>query len=351
MTSQTWLLLAVTGIDAVLFHALPFFSRPDIVFSVTVADTFAAGSAAATLVRRYRTAVWIGAAAAAAGLLLVQSTEIGVGLLLAQGMLGVAAWLWARGQAQPHAASPPTVRTATIEPRQTRLPGGALFALGPLLVVAAAVSFLCWNWEAIPDRMPVRWSFDGAATGWRVKSIAGVYSALGMATVIIVIMLVMAWLLVHRTRQVAITDAAAGPERRFKAVSALQLLLSAYGLAALSTAFSVAPVLTGANRMSPAIPALIAAAVIVSLGCVLILARLGQGGHRAVAPRMNADARGDATPDAAWKGGLVYFNPNDPALLVEKRLGLGWTLNLANKWSWVLVGTVVALALLLRLLR
>ena len=27
MTSQTWLLLAVTGIDAVLFHALPFFSR------------------------------------------------------------------------------------------------------------------------------------------------------------------------------------------------------------------------------------------------------------------------------------------------------------------------------------
>ncbi|CQR45908.1 hypothetical protein BN1058_00149 [Paraliobacillus sp. PM-2] len=34
--------------------------------------------------------------------------------------------------------------------------------------------------------------------------------------------------------------------------------------------------------------------------------------------------------DRYWKGGLVYFNPNDPSVFVEKRFGIGWTLNFAN---------------------
>jgi uncharacterized membrane protein len=29
---------------------------------------------------------------------------------------------------------------------------------------------------------------------------------------------------------------------------------------------------------------------------------------------------------------MIYHNPNDPALLVEKRMGIGWTFNFANKW-------------------
>jgi hypothetical protein len=31
------------------------------------------------------------------------------------------------------------------------------------------------------------------------------------------------------------------------------------------------------------------------------------------------------TPDACWHGGSVYYNSQDAALLVEKRIGVGWT--------------------------
>ena len=51
----------------------------------------------------------------------------------------------------------------------------------------------------------------------------------------------------------------------------------------------------------------------------------------------------DATPDHAWKiGGLFYFNPRDPAIWVEKRVGLGYTLNVGTSRAWLLIGMMLA---------
>lgn len=38
----------------------------------------------------------------------------------------------------------------------------------------------------------------------------------------------------------------------------------------------------------------------------------------------------DFDEDSYWKVGLIYFNRNDPSIFVEKRFGIGWTLNFAN---------------------
>ncbi len=48
--------------------------------------------------------------------------------------------------------------------------------------------------------------------------------------------------------------------------------------------------------------------------------------------------------DGFWLGGILYYNPNDPALLVPRRFGIGWTLNLGNPRSWLLLTAMVALA-------
>lgn len=55
---------------------------------------------------------------------------------------------------------------------------------------------------------------------------------------------------------------------------------------------------------------------------------------------------GDTTPDSCWLFGRLYFNRADAALFVEKRMGLGYTLNLGNPVSWlVIVVAVTALAI------
>jgi uncharacterized membrane protein len=61
-------------------------------------------------------------------------------------------------------------------------------------------------------------------------------------------------------------------------------------------------------------------------------------------------ARGDATPDSAWIGGLFYYNPDDPALVVEKRSGLGWTVNLGHPQARLILIGLLLVPLVLSLL-
>jgi len=46
----------------------------------------------------------------------------------------------------------------------------------------------------------------------------------------------------------------------------------------------------------------------------------------------------DKTPAECWKGGVLYYNPGDPVLFVERRAGFGYTMNFGNPWSWALFG-------------
>jgi hypothetical protein len=50
-------------------------------------------------------------------------------------------------------------------------------------------------------------------------------------------------------------------------------------------------------------------------------------------------------PDDGWKG-IFYSNPDDPALFVPKRFGIGYTLNFGNPWSWVVVALILAMVAL-----
>src|SRR5215469_18887024 len=50
--------------------------------------------------------------------------------------------------------------------------------------------------------------------------------------------------------------------------------------------------------------------------------------------------------DRYWYGGFFYNNPDDPALFVPKRFGLGWTLNFGHPQSkLVLIATLLLLLL------
>jgi uncharacterized membrane protein len=51
-----------------------------------------------------------------------------------------------------------------------------------------------------------------------------------------------------------------------------------------------------------------------------------------------------------WYGGLLYSNPDDPALFVEKRYGLGWTLNFGHPQAKLFLIGVLVGALVLSLL-
>src|SRR5215469_14987456 len=50
-------------------------------------------------------------------------------------------------------------------------------------------------------------------------------------------------------------------------------------------------------------------------------------------------------PEDGWKG-IFYYKPDDPALFVPKRYGIGYTLNFGNSWSWVVLALILAMVAL-----
>jgi uncharacterized membrane protein len=79
---------------------------------------------------------------------------------------------------------------------------------------------------------------------------------------------------------------------------------------------------------------------------LVMLSRLGQGGSRALAKEQKSSAApaepvGDRTPDRYWKMGVFYFNRDDAAIFVEKRFGLGYSLNFARPMEWIIVALIL----------
>jgi uncharacterized membrane protein len=59
--------------------------------------------------------------------------------------------------------------------------------------------------------------------------------------------------------------------------------------------------------------------------------------------RTNAVFRDD---DRYWYGGLFYNNPDDPAVFVPKRFGLGWTMNFGHPQAKLVLIGILLLVLL-----
>jgi hypothetical protein len=310
-------MLLILMVHAVLFHAMPRFSRPDILFAVTVSESFAAGAGRA-LVSRYRTIVWSGAAAALAiGLLLPvllpsagRNGFLFMGVVCGNAIVAANAWYWAHGKARAHAVAPSAVRVASLVTRDTSLPGGALVAAGPFAILLATALFVY---------------ADGGGTSKPLRSLA-------FGAIFVAMMLTLAVTMARRSRQVAVDGPAAAAEQRFRRVNVLGPVLAAYAVAIVLSAGAFGNAVSGRGWL------FVMPMMLFNFGVMFWMIRVGQGGHRAVAPGARREVRGDATPDDAWKiGGLYYVNPRDPAMWVENRVGLGYTLNLGNWRAWLLI--------------
>jgi uncharacterized membrane protein len=328
MTSTSWSMMLIVTVNAIFFHAMPRLSRPDILFAVTVPDAFVAGAGRA-LVSRYRVMVWSGAAAALAISLLLPAPHSDssrgslqmAGIVAGNMAVALSAWLLAHRKARAHAVPSSDVRVASLVTRDTSLPGGALFAGGPLAILLATALLVYTQRD-------------------EVRGGAGSHESLGflaLGAVYVTMMLMMAVSLARQTRQIAVDGPAATAEQRFRRVNVLVFVLIGYAIAIQLSAMTVGSIPALGDTLSGRIGFVWPLLMLFNFGITFWMFRVGQGGQRTVAPA-DRQVHGDATPDHAWKvGGLWYFNPRDSAIWVENRIGVGYTLNLGNWRAWLLM--------------
>jgi uncharacterized membrane protein len=314
-----------------LGHFVPQFTRPDVFFGVTVDLAFRTSDAARRILRDYRIALWCSAIAAGAFIWVFHRAGLA---FLIYGIGSCGAQVASHRRALIHA----TMRSTTIEvdlsaPKE-HIPGGLLVALLPF---AALIGLGLWavpHTDRLPDRLPIHWGFNGP-NRWMTTSPRAIIGLLVQHAFMCLALSALALGVLHWSRRVSMSGLSAAAERQFRRRTILLVLTAEY--------FTILPPAFGLLQ-APALAMKVwsVALLVTVLAFVIRLMRAGQGGARlrTVGQRWI----GDRTPDARWIGGLVYFNPTDPALLVEKRMGIGWTLNFGNPWSWV---PLIAVAVIL----
>ena len=202
------------------------------------------------------------------------------------------------------------------------------------LACLAVGAYLWLHWDAIPERFVSHWNAAGQADGWMGRTPGAVFGPLVVALLTCGLMAGVAALIAY-ARPARLSGRAGEAYARFRLVGILVVaVLNLVVTGAMAAAAAYVPFRAPGPMPTGLVEWLIGAAVLLPLAILLVFLWMGQGGAAmAGAAEAAADGPplGDRTADQRWKLGLIYFNPDDPALMVERRFGIGWTLNLANK--------------------
>jgi len=246
----------------------------------------------------------------------------------------------ARRQVLPHGVDPAAVQEAETLRRRVELPGGWTLQAGPFAALAGAALYLRWRWAELPERFPIHWGFDGRPNGWANRSPAGVFGPLLIAAVVAGSMALFGSLL-RRDRDTRGAAAAGAAERRFRRAVLWSLLATEYLLVLVSIQVSLLPLAAaaaGGTAGPPRIAPFVALILLFVVTVTVILARVGRGARLEAARNRVANQEPGDSPESSWKAGVFYVNPDDPALFVPKRFGIGYTLNFAHPLSWLILG-------------
>lgn len=338
---------------------IPDLMRPGLFFGATVDPEFRKSIFARRIRRRYSIAVWIATFVVAAlgviGTFAAAGADwapVALGALATRQGLRQVPWLlqlivaslaFARANraARLHARAPASVvqveLAAAPQPTATM---AAAFAI-PIASLAVLGLWAALRWPDLPARLAVHWSFVGPDR-WVLRTPAAVEILLARHAVVCLLCALLAWGVFHGSHRIATSGEAAWRERRFRTRIVVLLLAAEY--------FAVFPAwgsLLGLPASAVRIWLYVWPATILVLLARIVLA--GQSGSRGLIRGSGAPI-GDRTDDRYWAWGLIYFNRADPAFLVEKRFGVGYTFNFAHPFAWVLLTLIAAIPLIGRLL-
>jgi len=202
--------------------------------------------------------------------------------------------------------------------------------LSPLVLLASG-AYLASHWDRIPDRWVVHWGVGGVPNGWAGKTPLGVYAPiLGGGLLWLLMEGVAAWVRARSARDAALAALETATTQLLRLVSL-----------ALSILFGVmAIILPLGPHVGPGV--IVVGSLALVLGAIVIGASLAS---KAIE---KAKREGHAERLKGYKG-IYYANPDDPRLWVPKLMGMGITINFANRWAWptmlLLTGFPVALVI------
>jgi uncharacterized membrane protein len=220
-----------------------------------------------------------------------------------------------------------------------------------VLLTLASFAVLGYFYPRLPEMLPVHWNAAGEADDWSRKTLTSVFllPALGLYLQVVFFILKRDLVRAKMTLPATKTEEYLRGKERFLAANMHLIDLVRAFIAALMVAIALLTVCTSVPEFKRYETAA-QAAVLSTAG--LMLVGMGYFLWRMVVVNRELDElTGEEyvqRPDEEehWRhGGLTYYNTEDPALVVEKLTGLGYTLNMGNPAVWYRLALMLGIPL------
>lgn len=188
-------------------------------------------------------------------------------------------------------------------------------------VILATIALTVALWPSMPDQIPVHAGLDGTVNRWASKS--DLYEV--DFPVIMQVFLAVVTTITH------MSTLKAQPQSRTSRLESASLL--GVGLALVVGCGGLVFAYAGYLSLNDYALAFLVLVSIVLVAVIALIVRARRSGAY------------DSDDGDCWKGGVFYYAPDDPRIMVPKRVAsFGWTLNFANWRSWlVLLGMLAVI--------
>lgn len=221
----------------------------------------------------------------------------------------------------------------------------------PMIITVGLIIYTFMKYAQMPDMIPTHWGPSGQPDAFSKKTYFSVVS-------LPLILLVMQGMFLMMSEGMKFSGAKINPANKKTSV-AQQLAFRKY-----SSWFALFITITmtlmmgyfhlqtihpeiGSAWVMFALPLVFLVLTFLAVGIYIV--KVGQSGSRLKIEEEspNLEDKIAVDDDKYWKGGIIYINRDDPSILVEKRFGVGWTLNFGRPLSWLVLFVPLILILII----
>ena len=217
----------------------------------------------------------------------------------------------------------------------------SLFFVLPIFITIGLLFYTGIQYSIMPDLIPTHWGPNGTADAFSEKN---PFSVVALLLILLTMQIMMLAIHIFTKKSGIKLNAAKRNSSRiqqlaFRKYTSWLLLFISIQLTILLGFFQLTTI--HSEFVSPIIMTTVPLASfgIILLVTVLYAFKVGQGGARVNVEVIDQQAPGitDTDEDNYWKAGVFYVNRKDPSIFVEKRFGVGWTLNFGNPIGYLVI--------------
>jgi uncharacterized membrane protein len=218
--------------------------------------------------------------------------------------------------------------------------------LVPILITVGVIGYTISQYNLLPDQIPTHWGINGEADAFTEKTPVSAISS----PLMLLVMQAMFLAIIVSTKKSGIklsataTNASRLRQLTLRKYTSWLLFLTSILLTGMFSFFqlrTIHPEIVD-GKIVMAVPIIF---LIITLGSTIAFAlKVGRSDKQSIDEATAGIT--DYDDDRHWVGGLFYVNKSDPSIFVEKRFGVGWTINFGNPIGYFIILIPLALIIL-----